>query len=224
MAEVAGQNARELRLSAKVKLEDFARAMQSYGVPWTTGRVGDFESGRAAPNLATLFTVAAALGDILTRPVGLADLFAGDGDVRINDKLSVDLSVLRAAVSGEGVRPEPVAEFVADDSLPALGFISDSRASRAAAEMVNSLRLPYGVDPVRHAQVMMAFSESDARMCKNIGIDPSTGAAAMAKLWGRTFRQERDHRAGPDANAQRRGQISRQLKAELLSVTGKEIE
>lgn len=37
----------------------------------------------------------------------------------------------------------------------------------------------------------------------------------MAKLWGRTFNAERDDRAGPDPNAQRRGQISRKLKAEL---------
>ena len=39
--------------------------------------------------------------------------------------------------------------------------------------------------------------------------------AAMAKLWKRTFVAERDRRAGPDANAQRKGQISRQLKAQL---------
>jgi hypothetical protein len=44
------------------------------------------------------------------------------------------------------------------------------------------------------------------------------GAAAMAALWGRTFTAERDHRAEPDAKAQRRGQISRQLKADLQEV------
>jgi hypothetical protein len=40
----------------------------------------------------------------------------------------------------------------------------------------------------------------------------------MAALWRRTFTAERDNRAGPDANAQRRGQISRQLKADLQEV------
>jgi hypothetical protein len=68
--------------------------------------------------------------------------------------------------------------------------------------------------------VLREFSESDARMCKNIGVDRFLGAAAMAALWGQTFSAERDHRAGPDANAQRRGQISRQLKAELQQVIG----
>jgi hypothetical protein len=50
---------------------------------WSTGRVGDFEGGRAAANLATLLAVAAALGDITGRPVTLAELFAGKGDVQI---------------------------------------------------------------------------------------------------------------------------------------------
>jgi hypothetical protein len=60
--------------------------------------------------------------------------------------------------------------------------------------------------------------KSDERMCKNIGVDAFLGAAAMTALWRRTFTAERDNRAGPDANAQRRGQISRQLKADLQEV------
>ena len=66
--------------------------------------------------------------------------------------------------------------------------------------------------------VFRDFSESDWRMCKNIGVDEFLGAAAMAALWGSTFTAERDHRAGPKANAQRRGQISRQLKEELQGI------
>jgi hypothetical protein len=64
-------------------------------------------------------------------------------------------------------------------------------------------------------RVALAFRESDARICKSLGVDLDDGAAAMAKLWRSTFTTERDRRAGPDANPQRRGRISRQLKAEL---------
>ena len=56
------------------------------------------------------------------------------------------------------------------------------------------------------------------RYPKSLGADPYHGSLAMAKLWGRTFVAERDRRAGPDANAEKRGQISRQLKAELQKV------
>jgi hypothetical protein len=61
----------------------------------------------------------------------------------------------------------------------------------------------------------MTLHESDTRMCKAIGVDGELGAALMTKLWNKPFSEERDHRAGPDANAQRKGQISRQLKADL---------
>jgi transcriptional regulator with XRE-family HTH domain len=61
-----------------------------------------------------------------------------------------------------------------------------------------------------------AIHEADRRICKNLGVDFETGKAAMWKLWSKPFTAERDRRAGPDANAQRRGIVSRQLKAELL--------
>ena len=64
--------------------------------------------------------------------------------------------------------------------------------------------------------VPMNFREADERICKSIGVDRDRGAAVMAKLWGRTLSDERDHRAEPGANAQGKGQVSRQLKAELL--------
>jgi hypothetical protein len=43
-------------------------------------------------------------------------------------------------------------------------------------------------------------------------------AGLSAALWKRTFSQERDRRAGPEANAQKRGQVSRELRKELQAV------
>ena len=57
-------------------------------------------------------------------------------------------------------------------------------------------------------------------MCKNIGVEPDVGAMAMAKLWKKTFVARRDELAGPGAKPQRRGQISRRLKAELQELIG----
>ena len=76
-------NAQTLRRDADVSLENLALAMQRYGLSWSTGRVGDFKrAGRA--NLATMLTVAAALGDVIGRPVTVAELFAGKGPVAID--------------------------------------------------------------------------------------------------------------------------------------------
>lgn len=75
-----------------------------------------------------------------------------------------------------------------------------------------------GSECLKAGMVAVRGTLRDMRMCKSIGVDLGTGAAAMDKLWGRPFSAERDSRAEPDANAQRKGQISRQLKAELQKV------
>lgn len=176
-----GVDEQALRIDAKVTLDELAAAASSYGLPWTTGRVGALESGQVKPDLATLYVVAAALGQTTGRRVAIADLFTGEGQVAVNDQLTVDRAALQAALSG---KPVP-ATFGGTGTLKADVF---------------------------------AVRESDKRMCKSIGVDADTGIAAMVKLWGRPFSAERDSRAEPGANAQRKGQVSRQLKAELLSI------
>ena len=192
-------------------LEEMVRAARSYGLPWTSGRVGDFESGRTAPTLPTLLAATAALGKAIGRPVTLAELITGMGKVQINDRLTLDKSATRAALSGGGL------------DVPAIRMTPASirTVQEIIVQNTSTAHWPkrlHAVKPDLRLKVLQDFGESDGRMCKNIGVDPFLGAAARAALWRRTFTAERDHRAGPDANAQRRGQISRQLKEELQEV------
>jgi hypothetical protein len=198
MAELIGARARKLR--GKQTLEDVATAARSYGLRWSTGSVSDFESGKATPSLPTLLVVAAALGDAIGRPVSLTgDLLSGAEFVKINDTVgNIALGKLRGLLSEEPVRLQRPRRAPSS---------ADRLRTRTALELVTG---PPG--PVAIAQ---QFRESDMRMCKNIGVSMAVGATAMFELWGRTFVAERDRLAGPSANAQRRGQISRQLKAEL---------
>jgi hypothetical protein len=83
----------------------------------------------------------------------------------------------------------------------------------AVFEAVGTAR--YSVDPSLYQRVWRDFREADERICKSLGVEPNVGIAAMAKLWGKTFVAYRDELAGPGANAQQRGQVSRKLKAEL---------
>ena|GEM_PF-4544120 len=56
---------------------------------------------------------------------------------------------------------------------------------------------------------------TEQRQAKRMGIQPSDLAALSLMLWQKTFTRERDLRAGPDANAQKRGQITRAMRVEL---------
>lgn len=182
LTKVIGTNTRQLRLAAGLTLDEFALVTRQYGLPWTSGRVGDLESGRVLPNLETVYTVAAALGHVTGHPVTLADLLTTDQPVAINDQLTADPDQLHAAATGGPVTGECETNF---------------RKFGAKVEAFIALR------------------EADWRLCKQLGINREYGAAVMSQLWGHTFSDERDRRAGPEANAQRRGQVSRQLKAQL---------
>lgn len=201
LAEAIGAGARELRLGANVTLEQMAQAAKLYGLRWTSGRVGDFEAGRIAPTLPTLIAAAAALGKAIGRPVALCELIGGTGEVAVTDALALDRSVLSALLGGRPVEPP---------GSPAETRLTIHHRHKGAAP----------TDPGFVQEVRLGFRDSDLRVCNNIGIDRERGAAAMAALWGQPFSAERDERAGPDANAQHRGQVSRQLKAELQRVAG----
>lgn len=57
---------------------------------------------------------------------------------------------------------------------------------------------------------------TDQRVAASLGLDTDQLCNTAMQLWGTVFSAERDRRAGPDANPQKRGRITRQLKAELI--------
>lgn len=192
LAQILGRNARALRIEAGATLEQLAIAAKTFGLPWTTGRVGDFEAGRVAPSFPTMYAVALALGTVTGQKIALADLLAGDdGTVQLSDELEIDLSDLQRALQGK-----PVAGSAS---------ITSDRDQGAPSRRKVSL----------WPEVVIQMREADVRLCKTLGVTGEQGGQAMGELWKRSFTDERDRQAGPDANAQRKGQISRLLQAQL---------
>lgn len=207
---MVGANVRRRRLDAGITLDTLAA---SSPLPMSTGRIGNIEAARSACTLETLLAIAAALSRATVEPVTLADLLDGDGEVSLGAQFTVDLSTLRAALCGE---PVPIV----DAEIDRLGEAMVENVKRAMITRTDEWkRLPpwarRKLEPLDWLRVERTLRETDLRMCKTIGVDRGLGAALMAKLWGRPFSDERDHRAGSDAKAQGKGQVSRQLKAEL---------
>lgn len=212
LSESIGRGARAIRVDAGLTLEEVAKSARLFGLAWSTGKVSDLESGRIAATLPTLLAVTAALGFAVGRPVSPGELLAGDGRIAINDQLSIDVSVARSVFSDTGLEVNVMTDVagVADTALQGvLAGIAIRKNWPVWAREVNP-RLVYDVHT--------AFRESDHRMCRLVGVDDTLGAAAMTRLWSRTFTAERDHRAGPGANPQKRGQVARGLKGQLQKV------
>jgi hypothetical protein len=56
---------------------------------------------------------------------------------------------------------------------------------------------------------------TEHRLAQRLAISQDRLADTSFRLWQRTFSEERDRLAGPTANKQKRGQVSRTLQAEL---------
>jgi hypothetical protein len=80
-----------------------------------------------------------------------------------------------------------------------------------SAELAN---IGHGVFPLPASTTPAPPTLAERRAAKALGIDCAQLDQVSEQLWGTTFAAERDRRAGK-GNQQKRGQISRELRAEL---------
>jgi hypothetical protein len=211
VAEVLGRTARALRGDRKLEL--VAYEAKSAGLNWGTGRIADLEAGRVSPTVPTLFVLCQAFGALLGRRVSLAELFAGDGPVRLTGTdATVELADLREALSGEPVDPGP-AMFIARMGL-AGAIAAKEQFLAAGIDPPDVINARVREHPLAHT-VRQSMLEADYRIARSLGLDDDEAAILMGRLWGRSFTAQRDAEAGPNANPQKRGRISRKLKAQL---------
>jgi hypothetical protein len=67
-------------------------------------------------------------------------------------------------------------------------------------------------------QLRHDYGEPEQLLERDLGLDRDRLIADMAALWGKSYSAQRDELAGPGANAQKKGRVARELKAELRRV------
>ena len=219
LAVVVGRNCSRIRTAAGITQDVLAMHGRRAGLRWTASKVGDFERGRAAPTFATVLAACSALSAATGTDVTLEDLVASDGFVVLTDRLDPKGAVLVAIVRGERSWRRLRVKDVGYSARTAPDSATLARQLTAAAEQMRaeSARYPWlddaPLDAVTTIQERSGLYED--RLAKRLGISRGLLAAFSWQLWRRSFSAERDERAGPDANAQTRGRISRILQTEL---------
>jgi transcriptional regulator with XRE-family HTH domain len=192
LATVIGQNARRMRGEAGFTLDQVSIAARARGLSWSESRVADFEAGRVAPSLPTLIAVCTALADIGVVDATLPELLRSVPPVAVNESLSLEYEQIVSLLRG---RPPSH-----DEVTQAIQAYFDA-----------------GVIDAIQSQLPKAPGATEERTIKALGISSNELADWSAALWERTFSEERDQRAGEGANAQKRGQVTRQMRAELYA-------
>jgi len=209
VAQVVGRNARRLR--GHHTADELARGAKLMGLKWGTGRISELEAGKVSPTLPTLFVLALVLGEVTGQPVSLADLLHAEDFIRVNEKLVVKTDSFTASVSSKPVDMDEVMPDLMNRVMEAAEKIGAEAAAEMAARPAHLRHL--GI--VAIVDTFENSGEAEKRIAKGLGIGSDRMVQESTYLWGDSFSAERDRRAGPDANAQKRGRVSRELKAEL---------
>lgn len=197
LAKVVGGNCRRLRSQIGATQDELARYARASGLRWNASKVGDFEAGRAAPTLATVLIV----GEVLARALAVARFEHETGYTRRPDL-------------PDGITLADL--LVADDDLISL---TDGRTVRAD-DLINVARGGYfdswgDEEGALETPVEQRSGLTEQRLARSLKVSSSQLLAASLRLWQKTFSEERDLRAGPSATQQKKGRISREMRAEL---------
>jgi transcriptional regulator with XRE-family HTH domain len=201
LAEVIGKNAHRLRKAAELTLDQVSIAARKRGLNWSESRVADFESGRVAPNLATLVAFCLALEDAGCAAAALPELLRSETPIQVNESLLLSSEqIVELTIRRPASRTLPSPEWVT-------AAITASWEAHKASVFAGASVIAGGITDTPGA--------TEERTRKALGISRTELTELSATLWGRSFSAERDRRAGAGANAQKRGQVSRELRKEL---------
>lgn len=213
LAVVVGQNCRRIRTEADVTQNMLAKTARNFGLRWTTSKVGQFERGQNTPTFGTVLAVSIALSWATERDVLPADLLEFDGFVELNTDFKLTGPKVQAALRGVpwgtltvgdvGMDPDEVQEVIR------AAFARQAKETRDRPARYGGLL----IRDIEAAQKRTGLDEE--RLAKRLGIGIELLSDASVYLWGTSFSDERDRLAGPGANAQKRGRVSRTLQKQI---------
>src|SRR6476660_4675367 len=118
-AAVIGSNAKRLRTSYRLTLDQVSIAVRRRGLNWSESRVADFEAGRvaAASNIETLAAFCLALADAGCASATVPELLRTVGPIQINESLLLYDEDLIKLLSGRDIQ-HPKVEGQPGDTTP----------------------------------------------------------------------------------------------------------
>jgi transcriptional regulator with XRE-family HTH domain len=211
--EVVGENVRRIRDEAGARQDDVATAARGVGLSWTRSKIAALERGEKALDLAEAVLLAEAMGEVAGHPVGVADLLAGDGAVRLSREVVLHRKALRRFLDGDPVKV--LMRDIPGGRARALAALAKVPAAMERAGVMAGEEI--SVDLMMHAE--KHAGEAEERVGRTLGVSTMDVAYLAVGLWGRTLGEERDRRVGDDvplaSRSAKRGRVTRQLVEEL---------
>lgn len=199
-------------------LEDVSRAAGTYGVGWTTGKVSHIERGTGPLSLEDFLVLGRALSRVTGTEIEARTLIGNSDSVAVAPNWRTSGHSIASWLEGGPIGQSTEALTPRTTESESWIFpIFDIVENGPAAEHLSQSEL------IGRFQESMEWAGlAEARAADTLGIDTYSLAAHSVALWGHSLSIERDYRldswtaeTGKKGSAQKKGQITRQLLAEL---------
>lgn len=208
--QVVGVNLRAIRTEYGLTLNDVAKALRSFNLRWSTGRLGDIEAGRGSATVQMVLGLAMALSEACDVPISPLRLLRSDAPVALDGKfLVVKGDVFERLLKGEQHAIEPGRDTPGPSEWEILerfdALLTQDHAPESAT-VANATGEP-ALSP--------EWDLADSRAAKRLDMRDEDFQALCLDKWGHLLSVEVRQRADPSASPQKKGRITRQLLEEL---------
>lgn len=202
--EIIGHNVRAIRNEHNVTADELGRELRHYGMKWNANRVSELERGQKAVGIPELVMLSLALSSLTGRNITPGGLLNSGDPVELVEGVTLQDNALRRVIEG-------------DDELKSGDVVGGIEAINAViSNSLEGLRnIPANVPFGQVRQAVKDRSLADRRAARKLGWSEEEFLRRCLAQWGHMLSVETERRAGSDANAQRRGRITRELIDEL---------
>lgn len=193
---VVGENLQRLREQARLTQYEAAHLLARRGAQWHRSKIAAIEAGER-PTVA--------IADVLllahTFNVELAELFEGDGDVELNQLVTLSRAMIRDIIRG----------------MASLEGSKDWDPETRRDELLHLARIRTAGEGTR-----FGAKEADQKLARRLDVPVRAVTEIALELWGKTLTDERDERLDEllgelplSERPARRGHITRELSQQI---------
>jgi hypothetical protein len=186
-------------------MEAVAAAGRPHGIFRSAGTIASIEKGSSRVTLEMLIGLSLALGALREKGnfVEFEELIKYDGRIQVGDGIAMKPEKIVEWLSGGNLSWQPVFASAEEHAMrwtapPSIKKLSEQERAEWRAELYA------GITP------------TEERLAKKVDRSPAEIRAWAIEMWGHGIEEERDHRAGDDATAQKKGRVTRTILNEVL--------
>lgn len=195
-------------------LDQIATETRSFGTAWSVGFISGIGKANTSAALQNLIVLVRSVNSLTGEHNSLSNVFQGDGDIELNEYLTVTREELRRMLEGNSIEVAAPTKFLDGGNITKLseGLLDElpSVMKRLSENLFNLLS-----DSDRKAVEEHEPTLAERRASKRLSLTPGAVAAACQIKYGAFLDDEATERAGTSSSPQKRGRETRKIIEEL---------